>query len=287
MNILLVDDDSGLRKSIRIALETMSHKVTEARDGSEALEFLGHGLFDVAFLDVRLGQEGGLDLLPELLRLSPGQAIVVITAYATIEIAVEAMRRGATDFLPKPFTPSEIRIVLDRVARLRRLQSHVEDLEERVKSIFPEVELDTEEPAMQQVLDLAYRKCANREASILLRGESGTGKGVVARAIHARSQRASGPFITAVLLPVCRSSCWKANCLGRAVRGASVAAVQDTLGKVAVAEGGTLFLDEIGDLPPALQPKLLRLSPGRQQYESRVGEILDAGLQRADHRGDE
>jgi NtrC-family two-component system response regulator AlgB len=224
-------------------------------------------LFDAAFLDVRLGQEQGLDVLPELLRLAPGQPIVVITAYATIDIAVEAMRRGATDFLPKPFTPSEIRIVLDRVARVRQLQSHVEELEQRVKSIFPEVELDTSEPSMQQALDVAYR-AAPTEATILLRGESGTGKGVVARAIHARSQRAAGPFVT-VHCPSLSAELLESELFGH-VRGAFTGAVQDTIGKVAIAESGTLFLDEIGDLPPALQPKLLRLLQ-EKQYE-RVGE---------------
>ena len=267
MNILLIDDDPGLRKSIRMALETMNHKVTEARDSAEALDYLAHGLFDSAFLDVRLGKEHGLDVLPELLRLAPGLAIVVITAYATIEIAVEAMRRGATDFLPKPFTPAEIRIVLDRITRLRRLQSHVEELEERVKSIFPEVDLETDDPAMRQALDLAFR-AAPTEATILLRGESGTGKGVVARAIHARSQRSAAPFVT-VHCPSLSAELLESEMFGHA-RGAFTGAVQETLGKVAVAEGGTLFLDEIGDLPSALQPKLLRLLQDKQ-YE-RVGE---------------
>ncbi|WP_010585236.1 sigma-54-dependent transcriptional regulator [Schlesneria paludicola] len=267
MNILLIDDDPGLRKSIRMALETMNHKVTEARDSSEALDNLAHGLFDVAFLDVRLGKERGLDVLPDLLRLTPGLAVVVITAYATIEIAVDAMRRGAIDFLPKPFTPAEIRIVLDRVSRLRRLQSHVEELEERVKSIFPEVDLETDEPSMRQALDLAFR-AAPTEATILLRGESGTGKGVVARAIHARSQRSEAPFVT-VHCPSLSADLLESEMFGHA-RGAFTGAVLETLGKVAVAEGGTLFLDEIGDLPPALQPKLLRLLQDKQ-YE-RVGE---------------
>src|SRR5262245_59726909 len=132
MNILLIDDATSLRKSLRLALETMSHKVTDAADGAQAEERLGHGLFDVAFLDLRLGQEKGLDVLPSLLRLAPGLAVVVVTAYATIETAVEAMRRGAFDYLPKPFTPNQLRVVLDRVARIRQLQSHVEELEEQV-----------------------------------------------------------------------------------------------------------------------------------------------------------
>ena len=105
------------------------------------------------------------------------------------------MRRGAIDFLPKPFTPAQIRLVLDRVAKLRRLQSHVEELEEQVRSIVPEADLQTRVPAMQQALALAF-KAAPTEATILLRGESGTGKGVLARAVHARSPRAFGPFVT-------------------------------------------------------------------------------------------
>lgn len=267
MNILLIDDDSNLRRSIRLALEMMKHQVTEAGDGDRAREFLAHGLYDVAFLDLRLGQEKGLDLLPDLLKIAPGLPVVVITAYATIDIAVEAMRRGAVDFLPKPFTPDEVRIVLDRVARLRRLQSRVDDLEERVRSVVPEVDLQTQEPEMRQALDVAFR-AAPTQATILLRGESGTGKGVLARAIHARSQQASEAFVT-IHCPSLSAELLESELFGH-VRGAFTGAVQDTFGKVAAAEGGTLFLDEIGDLPLPLQPKLLRLLQ-EKQYE-RVGE---------------
>ncbi len=267
MNILLIDDDQSLRKSIHLALDTMGHRVTEAGDGSLAQERLAHGQFDVALLDLRLGQEKGLDVLQDLLRFAPGLAVVVVTAYATIETAVEAMRRGAFDYLPKPFTPDQVRIVLDRVTRLRRLQSHVEELEEQVRSIIPEADLQTKDPAMQQALAVAFR-AAPSEASILLRGESGTGKGVLARAIHARSPRAAAPFVT-VHCPSLSSELLESELFGH-VRGSFTGAVQDTIGKVAAAEGGTLFLDEIGDLPPSLQPKLLRLLQ-EKQYE-RVGE---------------
>lgn len=267
MNILLIDDDLSLRKSIRLVLETMKHKVTEACDGAQAEGFLGHGLYDVAFLDIRLGREKGLDLLPILLRLAPGLAVVVVTAYATIETAVEAMRRGAIDYLPKPFTPDQIRLVLDRVSRFRHLQSHVEELEEQVRSIVPEADLQTQEPAMRQALEVAF-KAAPSDATILLRGESGTGKGVLARAIHARSHRAVGPFVT-IHCPSLSAELLESELFGH-VKGAFTGAFQDTIGKVAAAEGGTLFLDEIGDLPLALQPKLLRLLQ-EKRYE-RIGE---------------
>jgi NtrC-family two-component system response regulator AlgB len=183
MNILVVDDDANLRRSLRLALAAMGHRVTEAADGAQAQERLAAGAFDVALLDLRLAREQGLDLLPTLLRLSAGLEVVMMTAYATIETAVEAMRRGAADYLPKPFTPDQIRVVFDCIARVRKLQSHVEDLEEQVRAAVPEADLQTEDPGMRQALEVAF-KAAPTGASILIRGESGTGKGVVALAIH-------------------------------------------------------------------------------------------------------
>ena len=267
MNILVIDDDASLRRTLRTSLEVLGHQAAEARDGAEALELLSRRPFDTALLDLRLGQEQGLDLLPGLLALAPGLHVVVVTAYATIATAVEAMRRGAFDYLPKPFTPDQLRAVLERIAELRRLQSHVEDLEEQVRSVLPEVDLRTSEPGVQAVLDMAFKTAAT-EATILLRGESGTGKGVLARAIHARSPRAAGPFVT-VACPSLSAELLESELFGH-VQGAFTGAVRDTLGKVAAAEGGTLFLDEIGDLPPAMQPKLLRLLQERC-YE-RVGD---------------
>jgi NtrC-family two-component system response regulator AlgB len=269
MNILLIDDDKSLRRSLCLALETMNHRVAEATDGARAKELLGHALFDAAFLDLRLAREQGLDLIPALLQLAPGLDVIVMTAYATIETAVEAMRRGALDYLPKPFTPDQLRLVLGRTARMRRLQSHVEDLEEQVRSVVPETDLRTEESAMRHALEVAF-KAAPSEATILLRGESGTGKGVLARAIHSRSPRSAAPFVT-VNCPSLSAELLESELFGH-VHGAFTGAVRDTLGKVAVAEGGTLFLDEIGDLPIALQPKLLRLLQ-EKRYE-RIGETL-------------
>jgi NtrC-family two-component system response regulator AlgB len=267
MKILVIDDDAPLRRSLRLALGAMGHHVTEARSREQARDLLGHCYFDAAFLDVRLAHDHGLELLAILLRLAPGLRVIVMTAYATIETAVDAMRRGAFDYLSKPFTPDQVRLVLDRVTHWRRLQSHVEELEDQVRSVVPEADLQTAAPAMRQALDVAFR-AAPTEATILLRGESGTGKGVVARAVHARSARAAAPFLT-VHCPSLSAELLESELFGHA-RGAFTGAVQDTVGKVAAAEGGTLFLDEVGDLPLPLQPKLLRLLQERR-YE-RVGE---------------
>jgi NtrC-family two-component system response regulator AlgB len=268
MNLLVIDDDASLRRTIATALEAMGHQVCAARDGAQALELLRQRPWlDAALLDLRLAREQGLDLLPELLRLAPRLPVVIITAYATIETAVEAMRRGAADYLPKPFTPDQLRAVLERIARLSRLQAQVDDLTEQIRAVVPEAELQTEEPAMRQALDVAFKAAAS-EATVLLRGESGTGKGVVARAIHARSPRAARPFVT-VHCPSLSPELLESELFGH-VRGAFTGAVRDTVGKVAAAEGGTLFLDEVGDLPPPVQPKLLRLLQ-EKRYE-RVGD---------------
>jgi NtrC-family two-component system response regulator AlgB len=267
MDILLIDDESGLRRTLKLTLESMAHRVWEAATGSQARDLLNRHRFDAAFLDVRLGRETGLDLLPLLLHRPSPPDVIVVTAYASIDSAVEAMRRGAFDYLPKPFTPDQLRVVLERSALVRGLRNKVADLEGQVRDAVPENDLETIEPAMQQAIDVAFRAAAS-EATLLLRGESGTGKGVLARAVHARSPRANRPFIT-VNCPSLSAELLESELFGHA-RGAFTGAVAETTGKVAAAEGGTLFLDEIGDLPLALQPKLLRLLQ-EKAYE-RVGE---------------
>jgi two-component system, NtrC family, response regulator AlgB len=267
MNVLVIDDDSSLRRTLRLSLELLGHQAVEARDSAQALDLLHHRPFEVAFLDLRLAQEQGLDLLPRLLRIASRLQVIIVTAHATIETAVEAMRRGAFDYLPKPFTPDQLRVVLDRIARMRQLQVQVDELEEQVRAVVPEVDLQTDVPQMREALEVAFTTAAT-DATILLRGESGTGKGVLARAIHARSPRAAAPFVT-IHCPSLSAELLESELFGH-VQGAFTGAVRDTMGKVAAAEGGTLFLDEIGDLPLALQPKLLRLLQ-EKSYE-RVGE---------------
>jgi NtrC-family two-component system response regulator AlgB len=267
MRILLIDDEASLRRTFRITLESMGHQVTEASGGAQAMQSLAGDRFDLAFLDLRLGREAGLDLLPALRREAPEMGVVVVTAYASVGSAVEAMRGGAFDYLPKPFTPDQVRVVLERWNQVRGLHRRVEDLQQQVRAAQPETDLHTTEPVMRQALDVAFQVAAT-DATVLLRGESGTGKGVLARAIHARSPRAAGPLVT-VHCPSLSRELLESELFGH-VRGAFTGAVRDTEGKVGVAEGGTLFLDEVGDLPGPLQPKLLRLLQ-EKTYE-RVGE---------------
>ena len=192
------------------------------------------------------------------------------------------MRRGAFDYLPKPFTPAQVRAVLERVERFRDLQNRVDDLEEQLAVEIPEISMDSEDPQVRAVLEQG-RRVAATDAVVLIRGESGTGKGVFARAIHAWSRRARAPFVT-VSCPSLSAELLESDLFGHA-RGAFTGAVTDTEGKVAAAEGGTLFLDEIGDLPLPLQPKLLRFLQERR-YE-RVGEARPAHGRRPTGRGDQ
>ncbi len=178
MRVLIVDDEPNIRRTLRIALEAMGHAVEEASTGREALRRAEGRPFDVALVDLRLGEESGLDLLEPLLAQSPRLAIVLITAYASIESAMEAMRRGAFDYLPKPFTPAQVRAMLERVAKVRGLRDRVADLEDRVRAEVPEVDLQGRDPEVRRVLEMA-RRVAPFDAAVLLRGENGTGKGVL------------------------------------------------------------------------------------------------------------
>jgi two-component system, NtrC family, response regulator AlgB len=267
MRTLVVDDEKNIRRTMAMALESMDHDAVCVASGAEAFKELKIAAFDVVFLDLKLHQENGLDVLEELLRLAPQASVVIITAFASIENAVEAMRRGAFDYLPKPCTPDQVRQVLARIERTKRLEDRVVELESQLSAESPAVDLTTDSPVMQSVIDMAF-KAANSDATVLILGESGTGKSVLARGMHARSPRKGRTFVT-VSCPSLSRELLESELFGH-VKGAFTGALAETQGKVAAAEGGTLLLDEIGDLPLEIQSKLLRLLQERE-YE-RVGE---------------
>jgi NtrC-family two-component system response regulator AlgB len=267
MRILIIDDEENIRRLTAVVLEAAGYETVSVNNGADALEQLESGAFDVAFLDLKLGGESGLELLPELLKASPQVEVIVFTAFASIETAVEAMRQGAVDYIPKPFTPEQIRRALSRLIQARKLRSRVAELESRISADTLTADLSTCEPAMQKALDLAF-KAAATPATILLLGESGTGKTVIARALHERSPQKENAFVT-VSCPSLSRELLESELFGHA-KGAFTGATADKTGKVALADGGTLFLDEIGELPLEIQPKLLRLLQERE-YE-RIGE---------------
>ncbi len=276
LHVLVVDDEANIRKTLSLCLEADGHRVAAVGNFDDAVAESARRSFDLAFVDLRLGTASGLDLIPALRAASPWLKIVVITAYASIDTAVEAMRRGATDYIPKPFTPAQVALAVRKAAEVRSMEQRIASLQEDLGRAAPEADLSSESPAMQRAVSVA-RQVAPTEATVLLRGESGTGKTVLARAIHGWSRRAGKPF-GVISCPTLSPELLESELFGH-VRGAFTGAVRDNPGRIAACEGGTLLLDEVGDLPLPLQPKLLRFLQDRE-YE-RVG---DATTRKADVR---
>ncbi len=268
MRILIVDDQRTVRLSLAQAMKAEGHETDTADSGRVAQLKLQEDAYDLVLLDLHLdGDADGLDHLVRLQKLSPGLAVVVCTAQASIETAVEAMRRGALDYLEKPFTPEALRQVLARVEKFNRLKQRVANLSDAVARSGPPLEFASEEPAMRAVLEVVERAAGTR-ATVLILGENGTGKSQLARHVHEGSPLRDGPFVT-VNCPSLSRELLESELFGHA-KGAFTGAIKDNPGKVEAARGGTLFLDEIGELPAELQARLLRLLQ-EKTYE-RVGE---------------
>ncbi len=254
LDILVVDDEPSIRKMLAMWLDAAGHRVQTAANPADALALAGKVSFDLAFVDLRLGTLSGLDLIPELLKISPWLQIVVITAYAAIDTAVTAIKNGAMDYLPKPFSTEQVDFLLRRVIEQHQFERRLMERDASAADSTT-VHLETRSPAMQQALHRA-QQVAKSEATVLICGENGTGKGVIARMIHDLSPRAAGPF-GVVSCPSLPPELLEGELFGH-VKGAFTGAIRDNPGRVAACENGTLFLDEIGDLPALLQPKLLR-----------------------------
>ncbi len=267
LRVLVIDDEKNIRQTLGMFLEKLGCEVQLASSSEAAISALARQSMELAFLDLRLGTERGEELIPKLLAICPSLPIVVFTAYATIETAVDTLRRGAWDYLPKPYTPEQIRQLVTRARERRELTQQVADLESRLARAQPALDTSSESPAMRQVYDLIAR-AAKTDAQVLFRGETGTGKTALARLLHDESARRDRPFAV-VNCPTLSADLLASELFGHA-RGAFTGAVKDQPGRVDAADGGTLFLDEIGEMPVALQAKLLRFLQDKQ-YE-RVGE---------------
>ena len=267
LNILIVDDEPNLRKTLSTCLLMEGHAVTAVSNPGDAVDEAKRRSFDMAFVDLRLGDEDGMDLIPQLLAELPWIKIVVITAYATIETAVQAMKTGAADYIAKPFTPDQVRLLTSRVARVRALEQEISSLRDDIQRLDPQPSFQTRNSSMKKAIETA-KTAARSEAVILLRGESGTGKSVFARAVHLWSERAKKPFVV-VSCPAVPPDLLETEIFGH-VKGAFTGAIRDNPGRIALSESGTLFLDEIADIAPSVQSKLLRFIQDRE-FE-RVGD---------------
>lgn len=265
--VLIIDDEKNIRSTLTVCLEGIGCEVKAAGGADTAFRLLHHERFDLCFLDLKLGETNALEILPRILEMNPGLAVIIITAYATFETAVEAIKLGAKDYLPKPFTPAQIRHLVEKIADTMEKDRKIADLESRLKESVPEITFDTGSPKMKSTLDTII-KAAPSDAAVLIKGESGTGKGILARTLHMKSPRAVRPFVT-VNCPTLSGELLASELFGHA-RGAFTGATHDKQGTVEIAEGGTLFLDEISEISPGLQAKLLRFL--QEKTFERVGE---------------
>jgi two-component system response regulator PilR (NtrC family) len=272
--ILVVDDERSLREFLEIFFQRDGYAVTTAASAEEALVALDADDFDVVISDVQMGHTSGLDLLRTVKETAPECVVIMITAFATAETAIEAMKQGAYDYITKPFKVDELRLVVEKALEKKLLSDENQRLRTELRSRSRS--LIGSSAALTRVHDLIAQVATTR-TNVLVSGESGTGKELVARAIHELSERHDKPFI-ALNCGAIPENLLESELFGH-VRGAFTGAVSNKPGLVETADGGTLFLDEIGELPASLQVKILRLI--QEKTIRRVGGNQD---QRADVR---
>lgn len=263
-HILVVDDDDGLLRLLKMRLAAMKYAVTTCTDGRQAVQAAKDQVFDLAILDLRLGEWDGLVLMEELQRIQADLPVLILTAHGSIPNAVEAVQKGAFGYLTKPFDDGDLKRHLEKALTQQRLRREVHRLQRLVKDLYGLENVVARSSSMQGLLQ-QIGQVAETDATICLFGETGTGKEVLARVIHANSRRAHGPFV-AVNCAAIPDTMFESELFGH-VRGAFTGAHQSKPGLFQSAQGGTLFLDEIGEIPRPLQAKLLRALQEREVLE--------------------
>jgi DNA-binding NtrC family response regulator len=259
-SILIIDDKDSMRQMLSKTLESEGYEVETAKDGERGVEKAREKKYDLILADLKLPQMGGLEVLSSLKELDPEVAVIMMTAYGTIESAVEAMKQGAFDFLTKPFDTDQLNVLIKRALENRRLLAENILLREELAHNLGYAEIIGKCEKMKEVSRL-IQKVASSDTTVLLLGESGTGKELFARAIHNLSPRRNAPYVAINCAAIPRELL--ENELFGSEKGAYTGAVARKMGKFEIAEEGTIFLDEVGDLDIALQAKLLRVLQDR------------------------
>ncbi len=254
--ILVVDDQRNMRTTLAMMLRGEGYEVEEAEDGDAAIDKVGAASYDLVLTDLKMGGRDGMDVLRHVTETSVLAEVIVMTAYGTIESAVEAMRMGAYDYIQKPFGEEELLVKVGRALERRQMAGELSALTKEFRERYRFENIIGRSAAISDVLD-RIRRIAPTDATVLITGESGTGKELVAKAIHANSRRSERPFIT-VNCAAISETLLESELFGH-VRGAFTGAVSSRKGLFEEANGGTFFFDEIAETPPSFQAKLLRV----------------------------
>jgi DNA-binding NtrC family response regulator len=266
VNILVVDDDEIVRESLLEWLREDGYHVEAAEDGFKALEKFKERSWNIALVDLKMPKMDGLELMEKIKETRPETEVIIITAYATVNTAVQAIKVGAYDYLVKPFNPEELSLIIKRLVESQSLIKEISHLRKELQKQYQFYDLISKSAKMQKIFDLA-RTIAKSNSNILILGESGTGKELLARAIHNESLRAAGPFIPVSCVAL-TETLLESELFGHE-KGAFTDAIAQKKGKFELADGGTIFLDEIGDISPKLQLSLLRVL--QEKEFTRVG----------------
>ena len=259
--VLIVDDEKGMRDFLSIMLKKEGYAVVASESADKASELVGKGEFDLVISDIAMPGKSGIEILKQTKAANPDTPVIMITAYASTESAIEALKLGAYDYIIKPFDVEEMKTVVRNAIEKRRLENENRALKRELKEKLRFDEMIGDSPRMREVFDL-IAKIAPTNSTVLISGESGTGKELVARAIHAKSPCKDRPFVS-INCGALPDELLESELFGHA-RGSFTGAVTAKKGLFEVADGGTIFLDEIGDTTPAMQIKLLRVLQERR-----------------------
>jgi two-component system NtrC family response regulator len=276
LKILIVEDGRSQREMLKEFLVGEGHAVTEAEDGGGAIQKVKGGHFDLLLLDFKMPGMNGIEVLREIKKINPQINVVMMTAYGTIETAVDAMKLGAVDYITKPIDLDELLLLIDRIAERQTLIRENEILRKKLwKKEISTGQIIYKDPGMEAIVNMAGRVASSR-ATVLIQGESGTGKELFARLIHATSPRSGEPMIV-VNCGAIPETLLESELFGHE-KGAFTGATARRIGRFEEADGGTLFLDEIGELSPPVQVKLLRFLQGREFQRLGGNQVLRADV---------